>query len=74
MHDTIMEKAAMLSGYTKLIGAYSTHYDLTLLVKPDADLKGVFRAFCTDENEYIKVDGWHFHIEDFEANYLKTTR
>ena len=64
MHDNIMEKAAMLSGFTKVINASSAMYDLTLLVRESADLEGSFLAFCTDENEYITVNGWLFSIED----------
>jgi len=69
MHDNILEKAALLSGYTKLIRATSAAYDLTLLVRESAELDGAFKAFCTDENEYITVNGWLFDIEDAEAAY-----
>jgi len=64
MHDNIMEKAAMLSGYTKVITAESAEYYLTLLVREGADLECSFRAFCTDENEYITVNGWLFSIDE----------
>ena len=64
MYDNIMERAAMLSGYTKLILANAAEYNLTLLVRPSADLDGSFRAFCVDENEYITVNGWLFNIEE----------
>jgi len=69
MHDNILERAAMLSGFTKLITASSAAYDLTLLVRESADLDGSFKAFCTDENEYITVNGWLFSIDDVEASY-----
>jgi hypothetical protein len=58
------QEQAREAGYTLRIFAVNNLYSLSLLVKPSADLEGIFRAFCTDENEYIKVDGWHFHISE----------
>lgn len=64
MHDNIMEKAAILSGYVKVITAESPEHFLTLLVRHSADLEGSFRAFCTDENEYLTVNGWTMDIQE----------
>ena len=36
---------------------------LHFLIKPDADLDGSFIAFCIDEMEYIRVNGWLFEFE-----------
>ena len=68
MEDTMTEhpsdNGATLAGYTKELIAVGGGYDLHLLVKPDADLDGTFRAFCTDEQEYIRVNGWLFAFRD----------
>lgn len=53
---------AMLRGFTREVFAANEVYDLHLMVKPDADLDGVFAAFCTDEMEMIRVHGWLFTI------------
>ncbi len=58
---------AVLRGFTREIIATSSAYDLHLLVKPDADLDGSFTAFCTDEMEMIRVNGWACEITDITA-------
>lgn len=59
-----MTREAMAKGYTREVWAESDEYTLNLLVKPDADLDGAFRAFDIDESEFLKVNGWLFAIED----------
>lgn len=60
------ENGARLWGYTKpIMAAYGT-YELSLLVKPDADLDDRFEAFDRDECEMIRVKGWVAVIEDGE--------
>jgi hypothetical protein len=58
------DNVAILDGYTKEIHMAGGEYDLSLLIKPDADLDGSFKAWDMDEQEYIKVNGWLFSIED----------
>lgn len=36
---------------------------LNILVKPDTDLDGPFKAWCRDEEAYIRVHGWLFSFE-----------
>lgn len=62
-----LTRAAMAKGYTRAIWAESDDYTLSLLVKPDADIEGTFRAWDQDESEWLKVNGWLFSIEDVGA-------
>lgn len=59
---------AHLAGYTKELMALSSNgqYDLHIMVKPDADLDGTFKAFCTAEMEYVRINGWNWTFEDVE--------
>lgn len=61
--------AAVLAGYTEEVWAYAhgADLDLHLLIKPDTDLDGTFKAFCTDEQELIMVSGWLFTFEQVQA-------
>ena len=53
---------ARANGFTLRIEAESDYHSLDLLVKPDADLDGTFRAFCMHERKYLNVNGWLFSI------------
>ena len=57
------DNVAILDGYTKEVTLYSSEVDLYLLVKPDADLEGTFKAWDMDMQEYINVNGWLFTEE-----------
>lgn len=61
--DQNMRQAAMAKGYTQEVWAEGGDYSLPLLIKPDADLDGTFRAFDLDECEWINVNGWNFTIK-----------
>ena len=57
------DNVAVLDGYTKEIVATNAHgCEFYLLVKPDAQLDGIFRAWDTDEQEFCNVNGWLFAI------------
>lgn len=58
------DNTAVLDGYTKEIHASSACLDLYLLVRPDTDLDSEFKAWDMDNQEYIKVRGWMFIIEE----------
>lgn len=58
------DNVAKLAGFTKEVFAESDEYDLYLLVKPDADLNGTFKAWDTDEQAFVSVNGWLFSISD----------
>lgn len=57
------DNVAVLDGYTEAIAAYSSTVDLYLLIKPGTELDGTFRAWDTDEQEFIRVNGWLFTFE-----------
>lgn len=61
------ENGARLHGYTKpIIVNFDDGTELYLLVKPEADLDGRFKAFDRDECEMLNVAGWLATIEDGE--------
>ncbi len=66
--DRIMtDNVAIQEGYTQEIIAMGGRFDLSLLIKPETDLEDSFRAWDMDEQEFIRVNGWNFEIEDVEA-------
>lgn len=58
------DNIAILDGYTREVIATSAEYDLYLLVQPSVNFDDTFRAWDTDEQEYIRVNGWLFDFED----------
>jgi len=60
------DNVAVLAGFTREVFATASEYDLHLLVKPDADLDGTFRAWDCDEQEWLSVNGWNFNINDVD--------
>jgi hypothetical protein len=58
------DNVAILAGYTREIFGDCPEYSLVLLVKPETDLDGTFRAWCVDGQEFIHVNGWLFAFED----------
>lgn len=58
------DNVAILDGYTEEVYMTGGGYDLALLVEPDTDLDSTFKAWDTDTQEYIEVNGWLFSIED----------
>jgi hypothetical protein len=55
---------AVLEGYTQEIIAESDAVTLYLLIRPDTDLDDTFKAWDTDEQEFIRVNGWLFTFDD----------
>lgn len=58
------DNIAVLEGYTKEVFADADMISLYLLIKPDTDLDGRFKAWDTDEQTFIIVNGWNFDFED----------
>lgn len=56
------DNAAVMAGYTKEIALTSDECDLYLLIKPDTDLDDRFRAWDTDNQEWLMVNGWLFSV------------
>lgn len=57
------DNVAILNGYTREVIASGIEHDLYLLVKPEADLSGTFKAWDMDNQEFIRVNGWLYSIE-----------
>lgn len=57
-HPITSENGARLAGLTRAIECEGFACSLSLYVRPDADLDGTFKAFCRDECEMIRVNGW----------------
>lgn len=59
---------AYAAGYTRELFISSEALDAHVLVRPDADLDGKFKAWDSDYSEWISVNGWLFEIEDATGN------
>lgn len=57
------DNVAVLAGFTEEWTADSDEYTLSLLIKPGQDLDSAFKAWDTDEQEWITVNGWLFSFE-----------
>jgi hypothetical protein len=64
--DQELIQRAMARGYTEEVYISSDMCDLHLLIKPDTDTDGRFRAFCLEECEWLRVDGWLFLNSEME--------
>jgi hypothetical protein len=58
------DNVAVLDGFTREVVADSDACTLFLLVKPDTDFDGTFKAWDTDAQEFIRVNGWLFVVND----------
>jgi hypothetical protein len=58
------DNVAVLAGYTREVIAMGGGLDLYLLVKPDTDFEDTFKAWDTDNQEFILVNGWLFTITE----------
>ena len=56
--------SAVRDGYTQEVHAIAGEgLELYLLVKPNTDFEGHFRAWDMDAQEFITVTGWMFTVE-----------
>ena len=55
------DNVATLAGYTKEVHISNGSCDLFLLVKPNTEYEGTFRAWDMDNQEFISVNGWYIH-------------
>ena len=58
------DNVAILAGFTREITAEFPCVSLCLLIEPDTDLDGTFRAWDMDEQEFISVNGWLADVEE----------
>jgi hypothetical protein len=59
----LSDNVAVLDGYTREIMLTSGAIELYLMVKPGVDLDSCFKAWDTDQQEFIRVNGWLFEVE-----------
>jgi hypothetical protein len=60
------DNIAIAEGYTREVYGFADGCDLCLLVKPNTFLDGRFKAWDTDGQRWVKVNGWLFSFEDCE--------
>lgn len=58
------DNVAVLDGYTQQVVADCGEHELFLLVKPGTDFDSTFRAWDTDSQEFIRVNGWLYSINN----------
>lgn len=57
------DNVAVLAGYTESVLAAGPDRDMHLLVKPTTDFESTFKAWDTDNQEWLKVNGWMYQFE-----------
>ena len=67
------DNTAVLDGYTREVVATCSDCELYLLVRPDTDFESAFRAWDTDNQEWLRVNGWLYSIDEPQANYPAIT-
>jgi hypothetical protein len=59
----LSEARALALGYVRRIYVENATECADLLVKPNADLDGRFKAFSLDDETWVIVSGWLFEID-----------
>lgn len=57
------DNVAILDGYTLEVVADNGQDQLFLLCRPGTDFEGTFKAWDTDNQEFIRVNGWMYSID-----------
>lgn len=52
------DNEAVTSGYTRAVQIEIGDNSLVALIRPDTDLDSTFKAFDTDNQEWLNVNGW----------------
>jgi hypothetical protein len=63
MEAKVTDNVAVLDGFTESVIATSSGCELFLLVRPGTDFDDCFKAWDTDGQEFIRVNGWLFTVE-----------
>lgn len=59
------DNEAVMRGYTRHVLIEIGDCSFAALIQPDTDLDSAFKAFDTDNQEWLRVNGWLAHsIED----------
>lgn len=57
------DNVAVLDGFTEQYMAYCDICDLFILVEPGTDFDTRFKAWNSDEQEYVWINGWLWRLE-----------
>lgn len=57
------DNEAVMAGYTQQMIASSIQGEFACLVKPDADFDDVVKVFDTDNQEWLRLNGWNWSFE-----------
>jgi hypothetical protein len=57
------DNVAVLAGYTEGYLASCDEEYMFILVKPDTDLDSCFKAWDSDNQEFITINGWLWRFE-----------
>lgn len=57
------DNVAVMAGYTEAVMAIGPDHELYLLVKPGTDFESTFKAWDTDNQEWLMVNGWMYQFE-----------
>lgn len=60
------DNAAVLEGYTEGYIAECADADMFILVKPGTDFDSTFKAWDSDNQEFIRINGWLWIFERTE--------
>jgi hypothetical protein len=58
------DNEAVSLGYTRHVIASSDQHEFACLIQPDADLDDVVKVFNTDDQEWLRLNGWLFTFEE----------
>ncbi len=58
------DNVAVLDGYIEQRMAYAAGVDLFILTKPGTDLDSRFKAWDSDAQEFVYINGWLFRFEE----------
>ena len=65
------DNIAVLDGFTRELVLESDYNTLFILIKPDTNLDARFKAWDTDEQEFIIVNGWLFTAHEPRDYYVE---
>lgn len=57
-------------GYTRRVWIYAGACEFCALVKPAADLSGIFRAYDISACEFLSVSGWNVEVDTGESCHV----
>ena len=59
-------KTAIAQGYTEPFIADCAAYNLEIMVRPNEDMEGTFRAYDLTCDQFVKINGWLWTFEEID--------